>query len=206
MNNTRRKVMQLRHSKKLAVAAICLAALIAGRAALAHAPAEPISSGTTAPLYSRALALGDLQGFWPTACPVAVTASTEWARHSLSVSMLARNGFVNGVREPLQSRDSTMRATNSVAQYRTAQGARLAADEELAHVSGPTEPFVVPSIPGAYGYRQAGGRSERLSISFSQGRFEYRLTVSGVRAARAAEMRSRLVEAALHLYRKSGDR
>ena len=198
--------MQLRHSKKLAVAAICLAALIAGRAALAHAPAEPVSSGTTAPLYSRAFALGNLQGFWPTACPVAVTASAEWARHSLSVSMLARNGFVNGVREPLQSRDSTMRATSSVAQYRTAQGARLAADEELARVSGPAEPFAVPTIPGAYGYAQARGHSERLAISFSQGRFEYRLTVSGVRSARVAAMRSRLVAAALHVYRTGGER
>jgi hypothetical protein len=198
--------MQLRHSKKLAVAAICLAALIAGRAALAHAPAEPISSGTTAPLYSRALALGDLQGFWPTACPVAVAAPAQWAGHSLSVSMLTRNGFVNGVREPLQSRDSMMRATGSVAQYRTAQGARLAADEELARVAGPTDPFVVPSVPGAYGYSVAGSRSVRLAISFSEGRFEYRLTVSGVRSAKAATIRSRLVAAALRLYRKGAER
>jgi hypothetical protein len=198
--------MHLRHSRKLAVAIASIIALIAAGAALARIPSDPVAPEPTAPLYSRVLELGDLQGFWPTSCPAAVTAAATWARHSLSASMLTRNGFVNGLREPLRSRNSTMQATSAVAQYRTAQGARLASDEELARSHGSTGSFNVPSIPGAYGYSLTDNRTLRLGIAFSEGRFQYLLTVSGVATTQAATMRTRLVAAATGLYRKSESR
>lgn len=194
--------MHLRRSTKLTAVAVSLVALTAVGAALARTPGDPVAPEPTAPLYSRVLELGDLQGFWPTSCPVAVTSPTDWARHSPSASTLTHNGFVNGLREPLRSNGSAMSAVSSVAQYRTAQGARLAADEELATVAA-NGSFDVPSIPDAYGFSVSTGVTTLLGVTFSDGRFEYLLTVGGVAPAKTSTMRARLVVAALGLYRRA---
>jgi len=196
--------MSARHSTKIALAVTCLVALAAGSAALARTPGQPNATSTTAPLYTRVLSLGDLKGFWSVTCPVAETTAAQWSTHSGSESDLSRNGFVNGLREPLRSSGSSVQAWSAVAQFKTAAGARREALSELGRApAGAVARFAVPQIPGSRGYSLADGRSSRITVGFTEGRFQYVIEIRGVGASDAAMLRARLTAAAVALYERA---
>lgn len=196
--------MSARHSTKLAlIATTCLIALAAGRAALARTPSQPDATSSTAALYNRVLQLGDLRGFWSTMCPVAVTTPSQWAMHTGSGAALSANGFLNGLREPLRSSSPGTQGWSIVAQYRSAAGARRETDSELDQartLGGAFSRFTVDEIPGSHGYSLPNGSTVQIAISFTAGRFQYRLEITGAGRADEATLRSRLTRAAVTLY------
>ncbi len=199
--------MYARHSTKLAlVVTCCMVALAAGGAALARTPGQPNASSSTAPLYNRVLQLGDLEGFWSVTCPVAVTSATRWATPPAPAAQLSSNGFMNGLREPLRSRDSETHGWSVVAQFGSAAGAQREARAELgrARVLGAAfSQFEVPSIPGSHGYSLPHGSGSRIEVAFTEGRFQYLIEITGVGRSDATALRSRLAAAALTLYHRS---
>jgi hypothetical protein len=203
-HDARRKVMSARHSTKIALVVTCLVALAAGSAALARTPGQPNATQTTAPLYTRVLSLGDLKGFWSVTCPVAETSAAQWSTHSGSETELSRNGFVNGLREPLRSSGSSVQAWSAVAQFTTAAGARREALSELGRALGrAVVHFTVPKIPGSLGYSPADGRTSRIAVGFTEGRFQYLIEISGAGASDAAVLQARLTAAAVALYERA---
>jgi len=196
--------MSARHSTKIALVVTCLVALAAGGAALARTPGQPNATSATAPLYTRVLSLGDLKGFWSVTCPVAETSAAQWSAHSGSEDELSRNGFVNGLREPLRSSGSSVQAWSAVAQFKTPAGARRQSLSELGRApAGAAARFAVPQIPGSQGYSLADGRSSRITVGFTQGRFQYVLEISGLDASDAGALRGRLTAAAVALYERA---
>jgi hypothetical protein len=198
--------MCARHSTKIALAAACLVALSAAGAALARTPGQPNATSTTAPLYNRVLQLGDLEGFWSVACPVAVTSAADWSMHSSSAAQLSGNGFMNGLREPLRTSDPAVQGSSVVAQFNSSAGARRQSQLELAQaraLGGTYAEFAVPSIPGSHGYSLPDGRTSHLAIGFSVGRFQYLVEIAGVERSETAALRGRLTAAALTLFRRA---
>lgn len=193
--------MFVRHSTKLAIPVVaCILSLVAGGAALARTPGDPVATSPTAPLFSRVLTL-ELHGFTSTLCPVAVATAEQWGTNAASSSELRHNGFVDGLREPLRSTSSAAVAYSSVAQFDSSEGARneLAAGlESMRRSAGALGTFRIP-IPGGYGF----SRSRHIGVAFTDGRFQYLLELDGVGRAEAAVLRGRLVTAALALYRKA---
>ena len=183
--------------------------LATGGAALARTPAQPTTSSATAPLYNRVLLFGDLQGFWSVTCPVAVTSAGDWSMHSSPAATLASNGFVNGLREPLRSSHPASDGWSVVAQFRSATGARHEALAELARATvlgGAFAGFEIAAIPGSHGYSVPDGGSSRLSVGFTEGRFQYLITITGVDRTDASVLRARLVRAATALYERAQHR
>jgi len=198
--------MSARHSAKIALVVVCLAALFAVRAAGARTPGQPDATSATAPLYTRVLSIDELKGFWSVTCPVAVTSAAQWATHSASSAELERNGFVNGLREPLRSSGSSAQAWSAVAQFRTAAGARREALSELSRarqLGGAFARFDVPQIPNSHGYSVPNGRTSRIAVGFTAGRFQYLLEVAGGGASEATALRARLTAAAVSLYQRA---
>jgi hypothetical protein len=199
--------MSARHSTKLAlIATTFLIALAAGSAALAHTPSQPDATSSTAPLYNRVLQLDDLRGFWSVTCPVAVTTVSQWAMHTGSAETLSNNGFLNGLREPLRSSNPGTKGWSIVAQYRSARGAQRESQSEFrrAQTFGATfAQFAVNEIPGSHGYSLLDGRTIKISISFTAGRFQNLLEITAAGRADAAALRDRLTRAALTLYERA---
>ena len=198
--------MLARHSVKIALIVACLVAPSTIRAADARTVGHPRAMSTTAPLYTRVLSLDELHGFWSVTCPAAVTSAAQWATHSSSTRELERNGFVNGLREPLRSSGSTAQAWSEVAQYRTPSGARSESLAELGRarrLGGAVSGFAVTQIPGSHGYSVPDGRASRMAVGFTEGRFQYVLEISGVGASDAAALRARLTAAAVALYHRA---
>jgi len=198
--------MSARHSAKIALVVVCLAALFAVRAAGARTPGQPDATSATAPLYTRVLSIDELKGFWSVTCPVAVTSAAQWATHSASSAELERNGFVNGLREPLRSSGSSAQAWSAVAQFRTAAGARREALSELSRsrtLGGTVNRFELPQVPGSHGYSLANGGTSRIAVGFASGRFQYLIEISGFDASDAAVLRARLTTAAAALYERA---
>jgi hypothetical protein len=198
--------MSARHSVKLGGVVAGLVVLATGGSALARTPAQPTTPAATAPLYSRVLQFGDLQGFWSVTCPVAVTSAAEWSTHSSSAATLSSNGFVNGLREPLRTSHAASSGWSIVAQFRTATGARHEALDELARATergGVLAAFEIAAIPGSHGYSLADRRSARMSVGFTEGRFQYLITITGVDRSDASLLRTRLVSAATTLYERA---
>lgn len=197
--------MCARHSSKIALVVACLVALAVVTTALGQTPGQPNATPTTAPLYTRVLLSGDLQGFWSVTCPVAITSAAQWATRAAPEAELSRNGFVNGLREPLRSSGSTVRAWSTVAQFRTPAGARREARAEVVRARALAAAFVrfdVPQIPGGQGYALPNGRTARIAVAFTEGRFQYLIELAGVGASDAAALRARLTSAAAALYRR----
>jgi hypothetical protein len=197
--------MSARHSAMLGVVVACLV-LATGGAALARTPAQPTMSAATAPLYNRVLQFGDLQGFWSVTCPVAVTSAAEWSVHSSPAATLSSNGFVNGLREPLRTSRAASNGWSVVAQFRSATGARHEALAELASATalgGTFAGFEIAAIPGSHGYSLPDGGSSRMSVGFTEGRFQYLITITGVDRSNASVLRARLVTAATALYERA---
>lgn len=196
--------MFARHSTKVAlIATTCLIALAAGGTASARTPSQPDATSSTAPLYDRVLQLGDLRDFWSVACPVAVTTPSQWAMHTGSAATLSDNGFLNGLREPLRSSSPGTQGWSIVAQYRSAAGARRETHLELDQartLGGAFSQFTEDEIPGSHGYSVPNGSSVKIAISFTAGRFQYLLEITGAGHAEAATLRNRLTRAAVTLY------
>ncbi len=196
--------MSARHSTKLAlISTICAIALAAGGGALARTPSQPDATSSTAALYNRVLQLGDLHGFWSAMCPMAVTTPSQWAMHSGSASRLSDNGFLNGLRVPLRSSSPGMQGWSIVAQYRSAAGARRETRSELDQaraLGGVFSQFTVDEIPGSLGYSMPNGSTVQIAISFTAGRFQYLLEITGAGHAAAATIRNRLTRAAITLF------
>ncbi len=198
--------MSARHSAKLGVVVACLVVLATGGSAVARTPAQPTTSAATAPLYNRVLQFGDLQGFWSVTCPVAVTSTAQWSMHSSSAATLSSNGFVNGLREPLRTARPASNGWSIVAQFRSAAGARHEALGELARATALESAFAgfeIAAIPGSHGYSITDGRSSRMSVGFTEGRFQYLITITGVDRSDATLLRARLVTAATTLYERA---
>jgi hypothetical protein len=198
--------MSARHSATLGVVVACLVVLTTGGAALARTPAQPTTSSATAPLYNRVLQFGDLPGFWSVTCPVAVTSAAQWSLYSSPAATLSSNGFVNGLREPLRASHTASNGWSVVAQFRSATGARHEALGELARATGSGADFAgfeIAAIPGSHGYSLADGRSSRMSVGFTEGRFQYLITIAGVDRSDASLLRARLVTAATTLYERA---
>ena len=198
--------MSARHSATLGVVVACLVVLTTGGSAFARTPAQPTTSSATAPLYNRVLQFGDLPGFWSVTCPVAITSAAQWSMHSSSTATLASNGFVNGLREPLRASHTASNGWSVVAQFRSASGARHEALGELARATargGAFAGFEIAGIPGSHGYSLADGRSSRMSVGFTHGRFQYLITIAGVGRSDASLLRARLVMAASILYERA---
>jgi len=189
--------MCARHSVKIAlVVVVCLAALSAVAGAAGTRSPEPDATSATAPLYTRVLSLDDLKGFWSVTCPVAVT----------SAAQLERDGFMNGLREPLRSTGSAVQAWSIVAQFTSPAGARRESSAELGQarlLGAAVARFDVPLIPNSHGYSVPSGRTSRIAIGFTEGRFQYLLEIGGVGASDAAALRARLTAAAVALYHRS---
>ena len=197
--------MSARHSLKIALVVVCLIALTAV-AAGARTPGQPDATSATAPLYTRVLSLDDLKGFWSVTCPVAVTSAAQWATQSSSAAELERDGFMNGLREPLRSTGSAVQAWSIVAQFTSPAGARRESSAELGQarlLGAAVARFDVPLIPNSHGYSVPSGRTSRIAIGFTEGRFQYLLEIGGVGASDAAALRARLTAAAVALYHRS---
>ena len=195
--------MSARHSAKIALVIVCLAALFAVRAADARTPGQPDATSATAPLYTRVLSLDELKGFWSVTCPVAVTSTAQWATHSSSSAELERNGFMNGLRVPLRSSGSIARAWSTVAQFTSPAGARRESQAEFGRarrLGGAIARFDVPQIPGSHGYSVPNGGTSRIAVGFTEGRFQYLLEIGSVATSEAAALRARLTAAAVALY------
>ena len=196
--------MFARHSTKLAlIATTCVIALAAGGAALARTPSHPDATSSTAALYNRVLQLSELRGFSSVMCPVAVTTRSQWAMHTSSAAALSDNGFLNGLREPLRSSSPGILGWSIVAQYRSAAGARREAQSELDQArtrASAFSQFTVDEIPGSHGYSLPDGSTVQIAISFTAGRFQYLLEITGADDADAAAFRNRLTRAAITLY------
>ena len=199
--------MCARHSVKIAlVVVVCLAALSAVAGAAGTRSPEPDATSATAPLYTRVLSLDDLKGFWSVTCPVAVTSAAQWATQSSSAAELERDGFMNGLREPLRSTGSAVQAWSIVAQFISPAGARRESSAELGQtrlLGAAVARFDVPLIPNSHGYSVPSGRTSRIAIGFTEGRFQYLLEIGGVGASDAAALRARLTAAAVALYHRS---
>ena len=198
--------MCARHSTKLALVVACLVTLVAAGAAPARTPGQPSATSATAPLYSRVLQLGDLEGFWSVACPVAVISATQWSLHSASAAELSGNGFMNGLRESLRTSNPAVQAWSVVAQFSSSAGARREAQLERTRartLGGDHAQFAVPSIPGSHGYLLPDGRASHIAIGFAHGRFQYLVEITGVHRSDVAALRGRLTTAALALYRRA---
>ena len=195
--------MCARHSTKIALVVACLVALTAAGAALARTPHQSDATSTTAPLFQRVLELGELKGFWSVTCPVAVTSTAQWAVHSGQTTELARNGFLNGLREPLRNASPSLAGWSVVAQFRTATGARRETRSVLEQAPARNvalSRFTVAGIPDGDGYTLTNGSTSRLVIAFTSGRFEYELAITGAVHSEAEALRGRLIDAATTLY------
>ena len=198
--------MCARHSTKLALVVTLLVTLVAAGAALARNPGQPNATSATAPLYSRVLGLGDLEGFWSVTCPVAVTSAAQWSMQSAAPTELSGNGFMNGLRESLRTSGSAVQASSAVAQFSSSAGARREAQSELTKaraLGGAYAQFAVPSIPGSHGYSLPDGRTSHIAIGFTEGRFQYVVEIASANRADTAAFRGRLTAAALALYRRA---
>jgi hypothetical protein len=201
--------MFAQHPTKLIVAIVtCVAAFAAAGAAPARVPVDPVAVSPTAPLYNRVLTL-ELQGFTSTMCPVAVTSPAQWAQHSLPEDELRTNGFVNGLREPLRSSNSTATVYSVVAQFDSRTGALAEADAELQQARASSDEFTVsrvPSVPGGYAYTFSTNGTKHIDVGFAEGRFQYLLAIDGAGRTEETTLRARLAAAAAALYRRGQTR
>jgi hypothetical protein len=198
--------MCARHSAKVALVVTLMVTLVAAGGALARTPGQSNATSATAPLYTRVLQLGDLEGFWSVTCPVAVTSASEWSIHSSSAAQLSSNGFLNGLREPLRPAGSAVRGSSVVAQFSSSAGARRESELELDQaraLGGAYAQFTVPSIPGSHGYSFPDGRTSHIAIAFTVGHFQYLVEISGADRSQTAALQARLTTAARALYRRA---
>lgn len=198
--------MCARHSAKVALVVTLLVTLVAAGGALARTPGQPNATSATAPLYTRVLQFGDLEGFWSVTCPVAVTSASEWSMHSSSAAKLSSNGFMNGLREPLRTSGSAVQGSSVVAQFSSPAGARRESELELEKaraLGGAYATFTVSSIPGSHGYSLPDGRTSHIAIAFTAGRFQYFVEITGADRSQTAALRARLTTAARALYRRA---
>jgi hypothetical protein len=166
----------------------------------APAPADP-----TGALYDRLIVRAELPGFTPEVCPKVETDAGRWARGNLSVDQLRRNGFVGGLRQPLQSSRLDADALVSVALFGSAHGARTEIDNEIASArrsSGSFTAFTVAGIPAARGFALSGRGTAGYNVVFSDGPYVYLVGI-GFRAGTAKHhSNAQAIAAATALYRR----
>jgi hypothetical protein len=161
----------------------------------APAPADP-----TGVLYERLIVRAELPGFTRQICPNVETNASGWARGNLSVDQLRRNGFVAGLRQPLQSGRLGADALVSVALFGSTHGARTEIDNEIASArrsSGSFAAFTVAGIPAARGFTLRGRGTAGYNVVFSDGPYVYLVGI-GFRAGTATQA----IAAATAFYRR----
>jgi hypothetical protein len=185
---------------RVATAAVCFAAFavvgVAG-ARTTDTRVDRTAADRTA-LVQRVLRSNELPGFVSMSCPLVVTDAGSWARGHVSSDALRRNGFVEGLRQPLHSDALRADALSVVARFSDAAGARREVEDEFAAArssAGGFAAFSVPLVPGARGFALLDRGPATYGVLFSDGRFEYL-----VRAGAAS--RAQVVAVATALYRR----
>jgi hypothetical protein len=187
----------------VAVVGMFCAAVLAG-AGLAQKPSEPSARGDL--LYSRVLRPGELKGFYSITCEAVTYGAGRWAAHSsLSAADLVDNGFVAGLRVPLQSQGSRAQAVSLVALFTSPSGARREIDVEAGEARASAQSssaFRVVGIPGALGYVVANDSGSVLTVSFPVGRLQYVVRIATAAPSQLDTLREQALAAALAQYRR----
>src|SRR5689334_7872577 len=87
-------VMPMHPLRPLAAACLCV-----GPASARTRPSYPVTA-----LQERLLQPRELRGFTSPICPVVEPSPARWATGGLAARALTRNGFVAGLRKPLESK------------------------------------------------------------------------------------------------------
>jgi hypothetical protein len=174
----------LKITKAKVVVAVASTALAAAGVALAQSSRIPEAGDTATSIKLRETVLraNELAGFVPLTCPVAETDADRWAQENgVATDDLRRDGFLVGLREPLQSTTYVADAISVAAKFRSAEGARREVEREVvsARALGDFGSFAVAGIPGARGFTLSGGGTVGYNIAFSRGAFEYLVAISG---------------------------
>jgi hypothetical protein len=174
-------------------AAVCVALCVAAGA----------TAATPLTLQERALRSGELAGFTVKSRPPVVTSLDEWSeRFFASPPTLRQDGFARGLREKLHATAHGLTGYSSIAEFRTATGARDEVTAEIAqlHATVPTYvSFPVAGIPGADGFMLG---DELCYVMFNDGRFQYGLGAGGNSSATMAPTKAQVIAAAKALYRR----
>ena len=120
---------------------------------------------------------------------------------------LIQAGFVRGLREGYGAKaDDGISALSSVAEFRTAAGARDEVASEVGSVHPPAPTYVafpVAGIPRAHGFRQEAPGSVGYFVMFNDGRFQYEIGFGGSPSAdhrHGPAIKAQAIAAAQALY------
>src|SRR5262249_50266382 len=137
-----------------------------------------------------------------------VTSTEEWSGYGDWTS-LRRAGFVRGLFQGYRSpTDNGIGALSSVAEFRTAAGARYEVASEVAapHAPAPTYvAFPVAGIPGAHGFTQTAPGGVAYFVMFGDERFQYQVGFIGSLWAihrHGPAIKAQAIAAAQSLYRR----
>jgi len=186
------------------VAVVAAIAALAGAGVTLARMSAPVPD-TVASLHERLLLPTELPGFAPHVCALVETDAARWASGYPSVAGLRRNGFLGGLREPLQGTIADARAVTSVAHFASAEGARHELEDELGaarRASRGFAAFPVAGIPGARGFMVRSGGAKRYSVLFSDEGYLHVVTVGFSSSAAEQPSRSRVAGVAAALYRR----
>jgi len=195
-------------STKTAAVAASAVALAAGGVALAHPSPNPDAANPATSFQLRQIVLraNELPSFVPLTCPLGQTNAARWAEaNGAAVDDVRRNGFLVGIREPLQSTTLAAQGVSVAAMFRSAAGARNQVDQDVASARARSgfSSFAVADIPGAHGFVLARGGSTAYEIAFARGAYEYVVGVGFSASSRRAPSRVELVAAARVVYRRA---
>jgi hypothetical protein len=162
-----------------AVTAIVLA--LSGAALAAAAPSHTPAAASLTPLDldARVMQLGELPGFWSTACPIAETSAAAWAAgDSGEATALRAEGFVVGVRESVRASSGASGASVAL-RFRSAAGATADLDrrEQLAGRAGYATNFAVPESDAVRAYTIRGRGLTTVRVAYQRGVDEYAVEV-----------------------------
>jgi hypothetical protein len=188
------------------LAAVCIAAGVAAGA----------TAATPLPLRERLMRTRELGGLVVPGRPRLVTNIAEWTTGdptgewtTRDPKSLALAGFVRGLREGYGPKAyNGMSALSSVAEFRTAAGARDEVASEVGSVHPPPPTYVafpVASIPGAHGFKKEGPGITVYVVMFNDGRFQYEIGFGGSPWAihrHGPAIKAQMIAAARALYRR----
>jgi hypothetical protein len=191
------------------------ASFLAG-ACIAAGVAAGATAATPLPLRERLMRTSELGGLVVPGRPRLVTDIVEWTTggptgewEPLDPKSLYLAGFVRGLREGYGPKaDDGMSALSSVAEFRTAAGARdeVASEVESVHPPAPTYvAFPVAGIPRAHGFKKEAPGITFYFVMFNDGRFQYEIGFGGSAWAihrHGPAIKAQMIAAAQALYRR----
>jgi hypothetical protein len=176
--------------------------------AVATASPEPL------PLSAHLIRAGEFAGFRPESKTQSYSTTKAWvaggphprvAQTSAEIARLHRAGFVAAVSEFLDRGLARGNGLSWVMQLRSAASARAELETQLQQVragSGSFSTFAVPGIPGARGYRVAGGDVIGENIFLTDGPFLHLVGQGFGSSEKNPPTRAALIAAATKLYQR----